>query len=185
MLIVDQGCATNAKRAIAFVSSRPEWFIGDKTVLFRTFEDAPNPWTREFFAQMHAFQAAVLNGRFRTYGELRPDGTVRALLVTEFKEVFDQDHKDFWRKLEAVRGETLAHLWIMDSGYLVDCSYQGIDEDGFFYGEKRNEDYGKPYKQVELSWRIEAMTVEMVKSLEQELREKTQEIWDLAGVSVR
>ena len=169
-MIKDQGCQTYAPNAVAFVSSCPEWFIGDD-VFDGEAKDAPYI-CRAFFRKMERFQNAKHDGRFRTYGELRPDGSECIVLVTEFRE-FDSE-TEFWKQVEEVQAATKAHLWIMDEGYEIDHSWKSQYAKGNRVGEKLGPNHGRPYKQVELSWRIESMTVAQVVKLAESMAQATE-----------
>ncbi len=179
-MIVCQDCPTNAPKAAAFASSCPEWFIGEE-VFNGTVDQAPAD-LQPFFRKMEAFQNAVLDGRFRTYGELRRNGSECIVLVTEFKE-FDSE-TEFWKQVEIVQQRTNAHLWIMQEDYEIEHSWQSNDANGNRIGEKFGPNHGRPFKQIELSWRIEAMTPALVVKLSELMAEATAPLWEAAGVGV-
>jgi len=179
-MIVDQGCQTDPTTALAFVSSCPEWFINDEVFEGRV-EEAPEN-LQPFFQKMEEIQRAVLNGRFRTYGELRPDGSECIVLVTEFKEY--DENPNFLEQVANIQQATNAHLWIMEENYEIEHSWRGTDEKGNRIEERFGPNHGKPYKQIELSWRVEDKTPEQIRLFADQLAKNTESLWKSTGVGV-
>jgi len=179
-MIVNQDCQCNAPLAKAFVSSCPEWFIGHDA-FDGMLEQVPQEF-KSFFQKMAKCQELVHNDRFRCYGEVRQDGSHCMVLVTEFKQFTAETW--FWQKLEAVKQATEAHLWVMDDEYEIEHSWSGEDAEGNRTGETFGPNHGRPFMQVELSWRIEKLSYNEIVALSERMSVATQEIWDSCGVGV-
>lgn len=179
-MIVNQDCQTDAQTAKAFVSSYPEWFIGLEP-FDGVIEEVPVEF-RSFFQKMDRCQemSECHNGRFRCYGEVRPDDSHCMVLVTEFREF--KDNEEFWEKLEAVRHVTSAHLWVMDDD--TEIEHYGQYDGGGLTGESFGPNHGRPFYQVELSWRIEKLAYSQIKELALRMAAATEELWELKGVGV-
>jgi hypothetical protein len=179
-MLTDQGCQTNAPDAKAFVSSCHEWWIGQK--LFNgQLNESPLEFI-PFFKRMSDIECVVRSHTFRIYGELRQDGSRCIVLATEFI-VFDEQH-DLIDILESVVNQTGAHVWFMQDDYHVDHRFKGQDDNGNRVGETFGPDHGKPFKQIELSWRIEHKTLDQIEQLCFDLTKKTREVWASVGVEV-
>lgn len=179
-MITDQNCQCNAPEAKAFVSSFPEWFIGTDA-FDGTIEEVPSEF-KPFFTKMEKCQTLVYNSLFRCYGQVSADNSHIMVLVTEFKEF--KDNEAFWNKLENTVRFTEAHVWIMDDEYEIDHSWSGQDADGNKLNDRFGDNHGRPFMQVELSWRIEKLSYNEIVALADRMADATQEVWEMSGVGV-
>lgn len=177
-MIVDQHCQCNAPEARAFVSSYPEFFVANEPVDSET-NNVPKEFDA-FFGKMDRCQQTVHNSRFRCYGEVRPDNSHCMVLVTEFREF--KDNEEFWRNLEAVQRATEAHVWIMEDD--VENERYAEYDGGGLVGETYGPNHGRPFMQVELSWRIEKLSYVEIKELSDRMDVATHKLWESAGVGV-
>jgi hypothetical protein len=130
-----------------------------------------------FLHTVHAYQRCADFGRFRVYGELRK-GRPRIVAVTEF--CWWCDDGAFWQRLRAIARRFRAHVWVMDEREHLD-HYWTLDEKS---EEHFGPDHGRPERQVELSWRIERLTVPELRALLRRLKRGTQGLWGQCGVGV-
>lgn len=114
----------------------------------------------EFIRKINFLNKSIKNkSRFRVYGEIR-DSIHKIFVVTEFCELSKDNY--FWEKITQRAKELNAHMWHM-------TTYEtGLNE----------------RKQIELSWRIEHLSIVQFKELLNNIRRKTQRLWQKAGVSV-
>lgn len=133
-----------------------------------------------FLKKVFAFQKAISDGsRFRVYGEIRK-GKPRIIVVTEFVGFVDDDA--YWTRFDAIVKKLKAHVWIMSED---EHSDQCIHD----YGTPQEKtvtgvNHGRMERQVELSWRIEKLTVPEVKALLVTIRNATRRLWKESGVGV-
>jgi hypothetical protein len=122
-------------------------------------------------------------GRFRSYAELRQDGSECIVVVTEFIGLVEDE--PLWERIQRIRRDTEARLWVMDERNVREHSYRTDEQGEKIPGSDRyGLDHGKLERQVELSWRVEDKTSGEICQLLARLSEQTQEIWDEAGVGV-
>ena len=83
-----------------------------------------------------------------------------------------------WQKVNEVKRDTGAHLWVMDESLNRDTTYRFIGSDSY------GPNHGKMERQVELSWRIEKLSPGELLDLVTKLEATTQELWKASGVGV-
>jgi len=179
-MIVNQDCPCNAQLALAFVSSFPEWFIGEE-VLDGLMELVPSEF-KPFFQKMEKCQELIHNERFRCYGEVSADGSHVMVLVTEFKHFITET--EFWRKVEQVRIATNAHLWVIEESRNTDQNWRLQPDGTTKYEEGFAANHGRMERQVELSWRIEKLSYQQITELAGSMAAATQELWEASGICV-
>lgn len=117
--------------------------------------------------------------RFRVYGELR-NGKHRIVVVTEFIGFIDDD--DYWTRFNAMVKKLKASIWIMQERDYLNHWWDLVD--GKQTTEHFGENHGRMERQVELSWRIERLTIPEMKALMVRIRNATQKLWNESGVGV-
>jgi hypothetical protein len=142
-----------------------------------------------FAKKVLAFQEVVDFGRFRVYGALMNEGDSlagkgtsgeRIVVVTEFMDFVNNN--DLWSKVLEIKKSTDAKLWVMsEEGHSDHCIKN--------YGKPTQEDvfgprHGEMERQVELSWRIENMSIEDFKNFLKTITEATEPIWSTGGVGI-
>jgi hypothetical protein len=132
-----------------------------------------------FLKKVFAFQKNVPEGRFRVYGEIR-NGKPRIVVVTEFIGCVEDDA--YWTRFDAVVKKLKAHVWIMSEDENTEYSYR-LEGDKKV-DEKFGPNYGKVERQVELSWRIEKLTIPDLKALLVNICNVTRKLWKESGVGV-
>lgn len=134
----------------------------------------------EFVNKTYRLQDVVTDDRFRLYGELRRGGDECVVLVTEFRGFCGDDH--FWLAFNDIAQSLQAHVWIMREEPHLDHSYLnfGTPEQQDVYGP----DHGRLERQVELSWRVETISVEALQELKVRIAAATEPFWKKYGVSV-
>lgn len=117
----------------------------------------------------------VNDGRFRVWAGVK-DRELRTYLVTEFRFFTDE------KKTEKVIAEAVgrfAVISVMFEGPNTDRT-KNVDDDHWIDGP----DYGRPERQIEVRWDVTALTIRQIRALIDQIRESTQHVWDLYGVSV-
>jgi hypothetical protein len=125
-------------------------------------------------------------GRFRAYGQLDYAGGVFSeciVVCTEFCTLVED--AAYWELVEQVVRDTQAHYWVMDERAHLDRSCRVDDAGGIIPGSERiGPDHGKLERQIELSWRVENLSMAEIVTLLQSKADETQPIWESAGVGV-
>lgn len=133
-----------------------------------------------FLDRVLAFQRVVRdNGRFRVYGEIRK-GRPRISVVTEF--INDTENEKYWEALVAVAKSLKARVWIMHESRNTSESWREVD--GQLIDHKYGPNYGKIERQVELSWRIERLSIPGFRHFLAKIRNGTRRLWKEGGVCV-
>lgn len=138
------------------------WYKLIEEEIYLQLSKTLTPRQLAFVRKVDTFQKQVDFGRFRVYGEIYR-GQERIVVVTEF--IAPENESDFWHSLACKAEELKAHTWIM----------------------REDEDKESPYqfgRQVELSWRIEKLTVKEFKSFLKVLKKQTQRLYNKRGVGV-
>ena len=134
---------------------------------------------RNFIKKVHSYQECFSNDRFRVYGEIRK-GKSRIVVVTEFIGFIDDD--DYWTRFNAMATKLKANVWIMQERDYLNSGWDVVD--GKKTTEHVGENHGRKERQVELSWRIERLTIPELKGMMVRFRNATQKLWNESGVGV-
>jgi hypothetical protein len=212
-MLEDQDCQVTAREAKCFVTALGEVFqydepAGCSTINVAMFarslgrEPEPEDYEAEFlrlqkmcldekefaFVQkVTALQCVTeeeaFAGRFRVYGELSPDDNEKIVVVTEVKELAEDNA--FWAEVERVVAATRAHFWDMDVRREYDKSWR-VDDSGQMIPDtlKYGRNHGKIMVQSELSWQVQDLSPDQLRAFLVRLSAATDSLWQQAGVGV-
>lgn len=165
-------------RANANAEAR-RWFAAIDAEWERLYRQHLTKKEHNFVKKVLSCQECFSNDRFRVYGEIRK-GTFRIVVVTEFIGFIDED--DYWTRFNSMARKLKAHVWVMQERDHLNAWWDVVD--GKRTTEHIGENHGRTERQVELSWRIERLTVPEMKAFMVMLRNATQKLWNESGVGV-
>lgn len=176
---IDQGCQTDGDRARFFVTALGELFRDGQPLGCSPADlDPLSAEERAFDRKVCALQEAAEDGRFRVYGEIRQGGVECIVLVTEFRDFCDD--ASFWSVLAEMAAELQAHVWFMEDEVPHLDQFKHTEDEDWQYGPR----HGDPQRQVELSWRIEQLSVPEMLALQERIKKVTEPAWQQHGVAV-
>ena len=183
--IVDQDCPAPAPQAKFFVTALGELMRGDD--LLAGESDDLSAAEARFVKQVYSYQDTDKvrnNSRWRVYGRISNNNTRQVVVVTELEGILGDE--SLWQKVNKVKRNTGAHLWVMDESLNRDHSYRTdpTTNEKIPGSDKYGPNYGKIERQVELSWRIEKLSPGGLADLVTKLETATQELWKASGVGV-
>lgn len=119
-------------------------------------------------------------GRVRIYGQIA-DSKEMIVAVTEFIGFCDDD--EFWTQFNQTVDRLDAFVWVMRE---EPCNEESstLDENMNVVEKKFGPNHGRMERQVEVSFRVDYLTIEHFRGFLEKLCKETQELWNKNGVNV-